>query len=192
MAQPRRIGDSIGGESEMNWEALGAIAESVGAVGVIASLLYVGLQVRQNTRSVRTATYEALVRSSGEFLTPLVQDPELAARFESAVGDWTSLEASERSQINFLFTQLFRHWENAFFQMRQGTLEPELWDAWRYAMVSYFHQPGVQAWWPTRRSVYSSTFRELLEQSAPPSNGVLMTQQLVDNPPDRGTAGELA
>ena len=37
----------------MNWEALGAIGEVLGAVGVIVTLVYLALQVRQNTRHVR-------------------------------------------------------------------------------------------------------------------------------------------
>ena len=45
----------------MNWDAIGAIAELLGAVGVIASLIYLATQIRQNTRSVRGATYQSLV-----------------------------------------------------------------------------------------------------------------------------------
>ncbi len=36
----------------MNWDAIGAIAELFGAVGVIASLVYLAVQIRQNTRTV--------------------------------------------------------------------------------------------------------------------------------------------
>jgi len=37
----------------MNWEALAAIGELVGAFGVIASLGYLAIQIRQNTRQIR-------------------------------------------------------------------------------------------------------------------------------------------
>jgi hypothetical protein len=37
----------------MNWEALGAIAEAMGAVGVIATLAYLSIQLRQNAISAR-------------------------------------------------------------------------------------------------------------------------------------------
>ncbi len=45
----------------MNWDAIGAIAELLGAIGVIASLVYLATQIRQNTRSVRSATYQGLI-----------------------------------------------------------------------------------------------------------------------------------
>lgn len=36
----------------MNWQAIGAIGELAGAVGVIATLGYLAFQVRQNTRQL--------------------------------------------------------------------------------------------------------------------------------------------
>ena len=45
----------------MNWEALGAIGEIVGAVAVIATLGYLAVQIRQNTRSVRAATLQSVL-----------------------------------------------------------------------------------------------------------------------------------
>ncbi len=42
----------------MNWDAIGAIAELLGAVGVIASLVYLATQLRQNTRATRASAYQ--------------------------------------------------------------------------------------------------------------------------------------
>ena len=39
----------------MNWDAIGAIAELLGAIGVIASLVYLATQIRQNTATVRAS-----------------------------------------------------------------------------------------------------------------------------------------
>jgi hypothetical protein len=36
----------------MNWDALGAIAEMLGSIGVIGSLVFLGLQTRKNTKEV--------------------------------------------------------------------------------------------------------------------------------------------
>lgn len=169
----------------MNWEALGSISELVGAAGVIASLIYVGLQVRQNTRSMRAATYDSLVRSNGDWLAPVIQDAELAANFELAVSDWSGVEEAQRPRVMYLLTQLFRHWENAFFQQQQGTLAPSLWATWRVIILSYFHQPGIQDWWQLRRNAYSTEFREFLEASSPPESGLRTTRQL-----DAGAAND--
>ncbi len=77
----------------------------------------------------------------------------------------------------YLLTQLFRNWENAFYQYRQGTLEPYLWEAWRQVILSYFHQPGVQDWWQLRRTAYSKPFQEFLESSSRPDLPLDTTEQ---------------
>jgi hypothetical protein len=162
----------------MNWEAIGAIAELLGAIGVIASLVYVGIQVRQNTRSVRAATYDAMVRTSGDFLSPLIEDPELAAAFERAVASWPEVDPRSRERVMYLLTQLFRNWENAFFQWKQGTLAQGLWAPWRRVILSYYHQPGLQEWWKVRKTAYSEEFQRYLESSEPPPVSIRTTRQL--------------
>jgi len=51
---------SLGGSDSMNWEAIGALGEWAGALAVIATLVYLAIQVRQNSASIRsTAELEA-------------------------------------------------------------------------------------------------------------------------------------
>src|SRR5262249_2263574 len=52
--QPSSGGDAV------NWEAIGAISEAFGAAGVVVSLIYLGVQIRQNTRSVQAATFQSV------------------------------------------------------------------------------------------------------------------------------------
>lgn len=52
----------------MNWDAIGAIAEVVGVIAVVLSLIYVGFQVRQNTAQLRQDNLRETVR--GVHLTP--------------------------------------------------------------------------------------------------------------------------
>ncbi len=67
----------------MNWDAIGAIAETLGAVGVIASLVYLATQIRQsreqmveNTRAVQAGTYQDFQRNVDEVFNRLIVDPE--------------------------------------------------------------------------------------------------------------------
>ncbi len=42
----------------MNWEAIAAIGQVAGAAAVMFTLIYLAVQIRQNTAAVATATYE--------------------------------------------------------------------------------------------------------------------------------------
>jgi hypothetical protein len=50
----------------MTWSDIGVLAELLGAIGVIASLIYLSRQVRQNTRAVRMANAPSGTRWSNE------------------------------------------------------------------------------------------------------------------------------
>jgi len=56
----------------MNWDAIGAVGEILGALAVFASLIYLALQIKQNTQSLRaSAKHEATSRQLDYFDTLL-------------------------------------------------------------------------------------------------------------------------
>ena len=54
-----------------------AIRETLGFLGVAASLIFVGWEIRQNTVVARAATRHAIVDNSFEFILSRASDPEL-------------------------------------------------------------------------------------------------------------------
>ncbi|NIR44180.1 MAG: hypothetical protein GWN99_08660 [Gemmatimonadetes bacterium] len=147
----------------MNWEAIGAVGEAAGAVGVIVSLVYLAVQVRQNTRSVRGEMYESIVTAIVDLVEPLTQDQELARIFETAVEDWDAVSFEDRSRLVYLLFSVFKLFENLHYQFRQGTLDPSLWAGWHNLILSYYAMPGVRTWWQMRRLAFSAEFRDYLE-----------------------------
>ena len=152
----------------MNWDAIGAIAELVGAMGVIASLFYLGTQIRQNTRSVRASSYHALITNLSNLSASIGRESSTADVFVRGQSDFHSLSPTERAQFAILLVSLFRTYENIFYQSRQIMLEDSVRAAWEHSMTRYFWQPGVQAWWPAWRDDCHREFREFLEGSAAP------------------------
>jgi hypothetical protein len=152
---------------DVNWEAIGAIGELVGAAGVILSLVYLAFQIRQNTRQAQGSMYDSIVSSLATFDRPIASDSLLARIFEEAIDDWAGVDGVGRARVMHLLSTLFKQFENVHYQHRQGTLEPELWLGWRQLMLSYYRRPGVQAWWSMRRGFYSASFREFLEHERP-------------------------
>ncbi len=149
----------------MNWDAIGAVGELAGALAVMVSLVYLAIQVRQNTRSIRGAMYSTIVQSFQELNILSASDSEVARVLEEGVEDWDGLAAGDRARLLHGFFSLFKNFENAYYQYRQGTLEPGLWEGWSLLMRSYFSKPGVQSWWHLRRKAFSTEFREFLESS---------------------------
>lgn len=152
----------------MNWDALGAIAELLGALGVIVSLFYLATQIRQNTRSVRASSYHALVTNLNQLASDTGRDAAAADLFVRGQADLQNLSATEQRQFGLILQSSFRSFENIFYHSQQEMIDDIVWIGWRNRITRYFWQPGVQAWWPTWRDDCHPAFREFLESSSPP------------------------
>ena len=149
----------------MNWDAIGAIAELVGAAGVIATLGYLALQVRQNTISTRTSSYQAVVEAISEWTRALGMEPGVAQMFVTGLSNIDALSQEERTRFGFILIALFRNFENVFYQHQHGVVDDTIWEGWSFRIRSNFAAPGVQVWWKTARLAYSVPFRKFLEEN---------------------------
>ena len=52
----------------MNWDALGAIGEVVGAIAVVATLAYLAVQIRQNNKLSQTTAVQTVSQQNLDFL----------------------------------------------------------------------------------------------------------------------------
>jgi hypothetical protein len=68
----------------VNWQTGAAIAEIVAAVAVIASLIYLAIQIRQNNALLRSGSRQALVTNDVASLAANFQNADVFARY---VGD---------------------------------------------------------------------------------------------------------
>ncbi len=71
----------------MNWDAIGAVAEALGAAGVIASLLYLAIQVRASTRASAVEAKLQSTRLLGETMDVVIHSPELADIYGRGLAD---------------------------------------------------------------------------------------------------------
>ena len=61
----------------MSWEAVSAIGQVLGSVGVILYLLYLATQVRQNNRASTVSAKLVSTQLLSEFVTDFIKDPQL-------------------------------------------------------------------------------------------------------------------
>jgi len=150
----------------MDWGAVEAIAESVSAVAVVVSLVYLGIQIKQNTRSTRGATYESAVSTFINLIQPLALDADVAHSMEAITESWDDATPEERSRMIYMLFGIFKLFENMYYQHEQGNFDPELWTGWRNLMFAYYSRPGIRTWWLLRRDAFSAGFRDFLETNS--------------------------
>ena len=152
-------------KSGVNVETLNAVAQLIAALGVIASLFYLSVQIRQNTRSMRAVVVDSLAHSLVDLLP--TQAPEMMRSFAAVVENWYGATEEDRVRaLPFIFAT-FKVFENAWFQQRQGTLDAQQWEGWDAYIRLYYHRLGVKTWWSMRRATFAAGFRDYLESSKP-------------------------
>lgn len=128
----------------MSWQAVAAIASSA---GVIASLLYLATQLRQNTLASAVAAKLAATQLLSQFVDGLIADPDLMKLWLKGRADLESLDDVERARFANMCLKAFWFFSAAQFQRRMGTLREDDWTEF-YAVIQFWLEgEGVRAWW---------------------------------------------
>lgn len=147
----------------MKWDALGAVAELIGAVGVVASLFYLASQIRRNSTALEAATNQAIADAAENRLVAVAQSPDLAEAFAKAVFSRDQLSKRERVQVEFYSRATLRGIQNAYFQYRRGLIPEEVWRGYDNLLRTHLRLAYVKRMWPGDRSLYEHTFAEYVD-----------------------------
>ena len=146
----------------MNWEAVGALGEIVGALAVFASLVFLALQIRAQNRESRFA---AMHETSVAFRDSISQsvDPEIARILTKAQNDYDAISDSEKLVVTGFVQRLMRVWEESFHQHQLGRLSDSIWTVMvsQYAML--MDSPNVVRVWEARKAYYDPDFRKFVD-----------------------------
>ena len=112
----------------MNWEAIGAIGESLGAIGVIATLIYLAVQIRQNSKTIEAQMYQSRSHMAEERYGQVADSPYLAAIYCKLESDGhpfdpqkvDDLNAEELLRLRFAEQRMLRGLDNVFHQHSLG------------------------------------------------------------------------
>jgi hypothetical protein len=147
----------------MNWEMLSAIGQVVAAIGVIPSLIYLAVQIREQNKERRRAGINTLTAQWSDLVKSAQESREFAALFLQGVRSFQGLDAPDKLRFSAFFTRFTRNCEGMFIYYRDGALEKALWDEVERTMSDYFAYPGVREWWATRKHWLTDEFRAVVE-----------------------------
>lgn len=158
----------------MNWEAIGAIGDIVGAVAVVISLVYVAVQVRQNTNASRAATVQDMTNKWVQINLWSAESPDRRFNMETAKPG-----SDEFLQGLALYRALFHQWSNNLYQYKKGVLDYESFKPTEEELRHIMHRtpagPSFRIAWSYARHIYNRDFQEffeaILNEQAPDNDG---------------------
>ena len=145
----------------INWEAIGAIGEIIGAVGVIATLVYLSVQLRQNTKALRSSSWQAIQDSEQRFDELLSSDLNICDLWvRGTEGGLESLaDEAEKVQFTVLAKQLIDQFQTHHYQYERGLIEGEIRSTWQAQFEDHvITWPGLREVLVQRRKFLRPSF----------------------------------
>jgi hypothetical protein len=169
----------------MNWDAIGAVAELLGALGVIISLLYLGTQVRSSSRATRQAAAQAIYTKLSSLHEALATHPETADVWARGSKGMAALCEGERVQFSALMAVHYRLYEELYNCKRGGDIDEWAWEGVTRQLNDVASTRGWAEWWTARGHWFSEDFQRLIDQTRPEQLRDLMADYRLDADPSR-------
>lgn len=147
----------------MTLEVIYYISQIVAVVGIFASLIFVGLQIRQNTKAVRATSHHAITDSFNAINTLIISDPKVAHLMRLTVTGSEALTEDERISADYMCLAYERIFETLYYQYKNGTMDQKLFDAELRTMKWKVTLPGWLAWWRVNPISLSDEYRAFID-----------------------------
>lgn len=145
-------------ELEMNWDALGAIGELLGAVGVLITLVYLSIQVRNNSAQTHNATIESVMTADAESRAALVNGP--VPRIYDAVSKGEAISGEDKQILVYYLQAYMQGWEVAFYLNERGSLPDDVLNAIAFRRLATLYTLDKVVSWSSYKAGYTPAFQD--------------------------------
>jgi hypothetical protein len=149
----------------MNLKNYALMAEIVGGVGIVLSLVFVGFQIKGNSDLLAAQAVFDLRESNSLMSRDLVTNTELSELVYRGVNDYESLAGVERWRFDFWVVEVLTHRMTAWKYGQEGLLDPEEIETWQNSTCLYLAFPGVRKAWEQEETWFRADYRAYVERS---------------------------
>jgi hypothetical protein len=151
-------------------ESLARVAEMAAALAVVVSVTYLGKQISDNTKALRSQSHFNAISLGQRPLEILLENESLAGEVIQCNASPQSVAAAtwERCR-NFYFMQ-FNAWEYMYYQNSDGSIPPQLWSgADEFFRSITKTAPGYVRFWSEMHGGFAEPFKSYAARQIPQS-----------------------
>jgi hypothetical protein len=137
---------------------LGSLGEFIASLGVLITLIYLAIQMRQNTKAVRLNTAHSITEELQNTFGLIASDESLSEVFIKAAQN-EELSGINRLRFYTLMSNLVRVYENAYLQNREQAATADHWDGLTRMMIDVTKMPAFPVYWEDRKHWFADDFR---------------------------------
>ena len=141
----------------MDWEAIGAVGELLGALGVLLTLIYLAIQVRNSAEETHNSTIESVMSSDANHRHALINGPipSIMTKLQTA----ESLTAEETLELTYYLQSYMQGWEVAFYLNTRGTLPDDVLQAIAFRRMAAMLLTNEVVPWSSFSAGYTTAFQ---------------------------------
>ena len=144
----------------MEWEGVSAIAEWMGVIFIVISMVYVAREIKQNTDTVRAATELETGKMWSELHARVAHSSDMAEIWDKGHTDPEGLAPNEKRRFIWFVAEYFYLVENMFQQWQIGYLSDDSWQQQSQVVAGTLLNPLLARWWESGVSPFSAAFTD--------------------------------
>ena len=143
---------------------LASIAEIIGSIAVVISLIYVGVQVNDSASAVRSAAANDANVAMQSWYLQIGSNQQTSNLWWKAITSEEALSNEEEFQFLMMTHAAFLGFQNSYLLAEEGTIDPELREAITSAILGVKDLPGMIRYWRQRKSYLHADFAVYVDE----------------------------
>lgn len=148
----------------MTLAEISQISQSIGSAAVVASLIFVGIQIHHNTKTTQAASHHAVSESLNKINLLWARNGEVARIWISGLHDRHALTPDERWRFDSTVRAYLHVCETMYTQAKLGAGDRSIVAAEENGIKTVFSSVGVREWWAENPFGFSTEFRNYIER----------------------------
>jgi hypothetical protein len=161
----------------MSLEDASFVAQIVAAAAVVVSLIYVGVQIRQNTRATKLAAVQAVEEAIGRTEQLIISDGSFAEALKHGMAATAAeLSDTDRIRLNVFYRHALRAFQSAHYQYRHSALDESVWGPQAKSLAAIFQADrGLREHFAVEKYMLDPSFVEVCEGLLTSNSGLSIT-----------------
>lgn len=147
----------------MTLEDIYYIGQTIAVVALLISILFVGYQIRQNTKAIRATSHHAITDSFNQLNALFINDPLRGRVWRLGMQDLKNLDEDEQASFGFMLLAYSRIFETLYYQYKNGTMDKKLFDAELRTLKWTVKNSGFRQWWAENPISLSDEYRAFID-----------------------------
>jgi len=148
----------------VNIQDLGSLGELIGAIATVATLVYLAIQVRANTRSNEASSVQHMLDGARDrIIIPNVNHEDVPEIMSRGLTSVDQLKPVEKIRFMWMLVEHALQLQNVLNLRNRQLLSETDYNTWLVYVGSFIRTPGGKALWPQVAEVVSQDVRRVLD-----------------------------